>query len=68
LLRRVELPASVLRRGMHLRPPFLGADTRVTRVSDDYFEVDKTRYIWRTQARAVAPIAGDAERRPRAKA
>jgi len=42
LLRHVEMPAGILRRGMNLWPPFLGAGVRVTRVADDYREVDVT--------------------------
>jgi acyl-coenzyme A thioesterase PaaI-like protein len=42
LLRHVETPAGVLRRGMNLWPPFLGAGVRVTRVANDYREVDVT--------------------------
>jgi len=41
-LRRVELPAELLRRGMNLWPPFLGAGVKVTRVAVDYREVDVT--------------------------
>jgi acyl-coenzyme A thioesterase PaaI-like protein len=41
-LRHVEMSAGVLRRGMNLWPPFLGAGVRVTRVADDYREVDVT--------------------------
>ena len=40
LLRHVEMPAGILRRGMNLWPPFLGAGVRVTRVANDYREVD----------------------------
>jgi acyl-coenzyme A thioesterase PaaI-like protein len=41
-LRHVEVPAGVLRRGLNLWPPFLGAGVQVTHVSDDYREIDVT--------------------------
>jgi acyl-coenzyme A thioesterase PaaI-like protein len=42
LLRHVKLPPGLFRRGLNLWPPFFGAGVRVTRVSDDYREVDVT--------------------------
>jgi acyl-coenzyme A thioesterase PaaI-like protein len=39
-LRDIMLGAQLLRRGMNLWPPFLGAGIRVTRISADYREVD----------------------------
>ena len=41
-LRHVKLPPGLFRRGLNLWPPFVGAGVRVTRVSDDYREVDVT--------------------------
>ena len=42
LLRDIKLPPGVFRRGINLWPPFLGAGVRVTRVADDYREIDVT--------------------------
>jgi acyl-coenzyme A thioesterase PaaI-like protein len=39
-LRDIMLGPQLLRRGMNLWPPFLGAGIRVTRISADYREVD----------------------------
>jgi acyl-coenzyme A thioesterase PaaI-like protein len=41
-LRHVKMPPGLFRRGLNLWPPFFGAGVRVTRVSDDYREVDVT--------------------------
>ena len=38
-LRRVDPPASVLRRALNLWPPFLGAGIRVTRMSADFRDI-----------------------------
>lgn len=42
LLRELRVPPGVFRRGINLWPPFLGAGVRVTRVADDYREIDVT--------------------------
>jgi acyl-coenzyme A thioesterase PaaI-like protein len=39
-LRNLNMPAVLFRRGINLWPPFLGAGITVTRVSDDYREID----------------------------
>ena len=39
-LRNLRVSAGVFRLGMNLWPPFRGAGIRVTRVSDDYREID----------------------------
>ena len=41
-LRHVKMPPGLFRRGLNLSPPFFGAGVRVTRVSDDYREVEAT--------------------------
>ena len=56
LLRHVEMPAGVLRRGMNLWPPFLGAGVRVTRVADDYCEVEFTVAIVDRAGDTVAEV------------
>ncbi len=42
LLRHVKIPPGLFRRGLNLWPPFIGAGVQVTRVSQDYREVDVT--------------------------
>jgi len=42
VLREIRLPPGALRRGINLWPPFLGAGVRVTRIADDYREIDVT--------------------------
>jgi acyl-coenzyme A thioesterase PaaI-like protein len=42
LLRELRVPPGVFRHGINLWPPFLGAGVRVTRVADDYREIDVT--------------------------
>jgi hypothetical protein len=37
---KLRLPAAIFRPGINLWPPFLGAGIRVTRVSDDYRNID----------------------------
>ena len=39
-LRHVKVSPRWFRRGMNLWPPFIGAGVKVTRVSDDYREID----------------------------
>jgi len=40
LLPKLSLPPAVIRRGMNLWPPFVGAGIRVTRIAADFREVD----------------------------
>lgn len=40
VLPRLTLPTAVVRQGMNLWPPFVGAGIRVTRISADFREVD----------------------------
>jgi acyl-coenzyme A thioesterase PaaI-like protein len=40
MLPKLRMPPEILRRGINLWPPFLGAGVSVTRVSADYREVD----------------------------
>jgi acyl-coenzyme A thioesterase PaaI-like protein len=42
ILPKIKVPSELFRRGINLWPPFLGAGVRVTRVSDDYREIDVT--------------------------
>jgi acyl-coenzyme A thioesterase PaaI-like protein len=42
ILPKLRMPPEILRRGINLWPPFLGAGVSVTRVSADYREVDVT--------------------------
>ena len=37
---KLAMPPELFRRGINLWPPFLGAGVRVTRVADDYREID----------------------------
>jgi acyl-coenzyme A thioesterase PaaI-like protein len=42
LLPKLKMPPGLFRRGINLWPPFVGAGVRVTRVADDYREIDVT--------------------------
>jgi len=42
LLPTLRIGPGVLRRGMNLWPPFVGAGIRVTRIADDFREIDVT--------------------------
>ena len=44
-LRHEKIPPGLFRRGLNLWPPFFGAGVRVTRMSEDYREVEPVFHV-----------------------